>query len=116
MANTFSAWGIGSADERPNKIHIQKDTRIPNAASFIFVKEDHTLANILRSKLLENKKVLFAGYKIAHPLEPEFVLRIHTTSETTPLDVLQQEIVNLMGELRDAEIEFEKELKLHLMN
>lgn len=107
MANVPSAWETGSNDDRPNKIYIQKDTRIQNAASFTFIKEDHTLANILRSKLLENQKVLFAGYKIAHPLEPEFVLRIQTKLETTPLDVLKSEVVNLINEFGEAESEFE---------
>jgi DNA-directed RNA polymerase II subunit RPB11 len=30
------------------KIIMEKDTKVPNAASFIINKEDHTLGNLLR--------------------------------------------------------------------
>lgn len=95
---------------------MEKDTRIPNAAFFTVSKEDHTLANILRSKLLSNPKVLFAGYKVAHPLEPEFTLRLQTTSDTSPLEVLQEEINRLISELREAETEFEVEQRNFFFN
>ena len=34
------------------------------------------------SQLLKDPQVLFADYKITHPLEHKFVLRIQTTPET----------------------------------
>lgn len=107
MANAPPPWESFVTEEGSRKIYMEKDTRIPNAAIFTVMREDHTLANMLRSKLLSNPKVLFAGYKIAHPLEPEFTLRLQTTSDTSPLEVLQDEINKLISELRDAETEFE---------
>jgi hypothetical protein len=35
----------------------------PNSSVFTFNKEDHTLANMLRSALLRDPHVTFAGYK-----------------------------------------------------
>jgi len=39
---------------------------IPSSAIFTFNKEDHTLGNLLRSRLLQSSHVLFAGYKVCH--------------------------------------------------
>jgi DNA-directed RNA polymerase II subunit RPB11 len=37
---------------------------IPSSSIFTFNKEDHTLGNLLRSRLLQNSHVIFAGYKV----------------------------------------------------
>lgn len=42
---------------------------IPSSSIFTFNKEDHTLGNMLRSRLLQSDKVSFSGYKVPHPLE-----------------------------------------------
>lgn len=78
---------------------MEMDTKIPNAATFKILKEDHTLGNMLRMKLLDNPQVIFAGYKMPHPLEHEFVLKIQTTADTTPLQVLQDEIYHLIADI-----------------
>jgi len=41
---------------------------IPSSSLFIFNKEDHTLGNLLRSRLLQSEHVTFAGYRVPHPL------------------------------------------------
>lgn len=56
---------------------------------------------ILHSQLLQNPKVLFAGYKVAHPLEHQFILKVQTTPDTTPLEVLKLEIDNLIAKYSD---------------
>ena len=38
-------------------------TGTPNTSMFTFNKEDHTLANLLRGRLLKDPRVLFSGYK-----------------------------------------------------
>ena len=43
-------------------------TGIPSSSIFTFNKEDHTLGNLLRSRLLQSPHVTFAGYKVPHPL------------------------------------------------
>lgn len=37
---------------------------IPSSAIFTFNKEDHTLGNLIRSRLLQSPHVLFAAYKV----------------------------------------------------
>ncbi|CAB03455.1 putative DNA-directed RNA polymerase II subunit RPB11 [Caenorhabditis elegans] len=81
------------------KFYIEKDTKVPNAAIFTIMKEDHTLGNMLKIQLLKDPEVLFAGYKNPHPLEHKILLRIQTTNNTTPADALTTAITDLVGEL-----------------
>ena len=46
--------------------------------TFIFHQENHTLGNSLRHMLLQNPRVVFAGYTIPHPAEDQMHLRIQT--------------------------------------
>ncbi|EGF81941.1 hypothetical protein BATDEDRAFT_23695 [Batrachochytrium dendrobatidis JAM81] len=98
MSNAPPTWELLLVPEGMKKISMEMDTKIPNAATFTVLKEDHTLGNILRMQLLKNPKVIFAGYKVPHPLEHQFILKIQTTPDTTPADVLQQEVANLIQE------------------
>jgi DNA-directed RNA polymerase II subunit RPB11 len=97
----------------------EQDTKVPNAAIFTINKEDHTLGNLIRkyayklhilpafmklifinySQLLKDPNVLFAGYKVPHPLEHKFIVRIQTTSDYTPQDALMHAITDLLAEL-----------------
>ncbi|KAJ5498776.1 hypothetical protein N7453_007827 [Penicillium expansum] len=73
-----------------SKIDVEVDTRLPSAAIFTFRKEDHTLGNMLRHRLLKTAHVIFAAYRVPHPLTPEFQLRIQTDGEVTP----RQAVIN----------------------
>lgn len=48
---------------------------------------------------MKDPNVLFAGYKLPHPLEHKFILRIQTTSDYTPQDALMHAITDLLAEL-----------------
>ncbi|KAJ8917734.1 hypothetical protein NQ315_005183 [Exocentrus adspersus] len=78
------------------KIIREQDTKVPNAAIFTINKEDHTLGNMIRKY---DPNVLFAGYKLPHPLEHKFVLRIQTTSDYSPQEALMHAITDLIAEL-----------------
>ena len=41
---------------------------IPSSSIFTFNKEDHTLGNLLRARLLQSPMVTFAAYRVQHPL------------------------------------------------
>lgn len=43
--------------------------------------------------------MLFAGYKLPHPLEHKFVIRIQTTSDYSPQEALMHAITDLISEL-----------------
>lgn len=49
------------------KVEEKIDTRMPNTSYFHFNKEDHTLANLLRAKLLSSNHILFAAYRVNRP-------------------------------------------------
>ncbi|KAI9012919.1 DNA-directed RNA polymerase II subunit RPB11-b1-like protein [Gaertneriomyces semiglobifer] len=107
MSNAPATWEMYVLPEGQKKITVQKDTRIPNAATFHIAKEDHTLGNILRTQLLKNPKVLFAGYKMPHPLEYSFILKVQTTADTSPAQVLRTEIDALIREVGQIRLKFE---------
>jgi DNA-directed RNA polymerase II subunit RPB11 len=92
-------------------------THSPGTAStsiFTFNKEDHTLGNLLRDKLLENSHVLFSGYKVRgaqshkclllivqvpHPLFAKFELRVQTDGQITPKEAVVAASAELIRDL-----------------
>ncbi|XP_037952608.1 DNA-directed RNA polymerase II subunit RPB11 isoform X1 [Teleopsis dalmanni] len=106
---------VKCCNEIPNcdcsRIIRELDTKVPNAAIFTINKEDHTLGNMIRNQLLKDPNVLFAGYKVPHPLEHKFVLRIQTTSESSPQEALTNAITDLLSELSLFEERFREALK-----
>ncbi|KAF7996514.1 hypothetical protein HCN44_002146 [Aphidius gifuensis] len=93
------------------KIIKEQDTKVPNAAIFTINKEDHTLGNMIRNQLLKDPHVLFAGYKVPHPLDPKFVIRIQTTSDYTPHEAFMHAITDLIAELSLFEERFKDAIK-----
>ncbi|TQB68776.1 DNA-directed RNA polymerase II core subunit [Monascus purpureus] len=98
-----------------NKVEMEVDTRIPSSAIFTFNKEDHTLGNMIRSRLLQNSHVLFAGYKVPHPLVPSFILRVQTDGEITPKQAVITACNELVKDLGILSREFTKEYELRKM-
>ena len=60
------------------RITYQEDQKIADAGTFTLLKEDHTLGNIIRMSLLADGRVLFAGYRMPHPLENRMVIKVKT--------------------------------------
>ncbi len=58
------------------------------------------------SQLLKDPQVLFSGYKVPHPLEHKFVLRIQTTPDYSPQEALSNAITDLISELTTLETGF----------
>ncbi|XP_071789594.1 carbohydrate deacetylase-like [Asterias amurensis] len=105
---TFESFILYEGDK---KITIEKDTKVPNAAIFHVNKEDHTLGNMLRQQLLKDPQVLFAGYKVPHPLENKFVLRVQTTPDYSPQEAFTNAITDLISEISLLEERFKLALK-----
>nr|AQS22690.1 DNA-directed RNA polymerases I and III subunit rpac2 [Pseudodiaptomus poplesia] len=66
-----------------------------NCKTFIFHNESHTLGNTLRTMLLHNPQVTFAGYTIPHPSEDIMHLRVQTIEGYLPQAALCQAFVDL---------------------
>mmetsp|Transcript_30994 Transcript_30994/g.35315 ORF Transcript_30994/g.35315 Transcript_30994/m.35315 type:complete len:127 (-) Transcript_30994:1095-1475(-) len=81
------------------KVTYSTDTKVSNAGTFRFNKEDHTIANILRMQLLRDPMVRFAGYIHPHPLLHYFNFKIQTnSSNVAPQEVLSSAIEDLSNE------------------
>ena len=63
------------------RVSLAADTKVPNAVTMVVEREDHTLGNILRMQLLEDREVLFSGYRVQHPLEPAIQVKVQTKSD-----------------------------------
>ncbi|XP_074701129.1 DNA-directed RNA polymerase II subunit RPB11-a isoform X1 [Strix aluco] len=117
--------------EGEKKVAINKDTKVPNACLFTINKEDHTLGNIIKSKLsdvvidvtsgqsnsafqkqlLKDPQVLFAGYKVPHPLEHKIIIRVQTTPDYSPQEAFTNAITDLISELSLLEERFRVAIK-----
>ena len=80
-----------------------KDPAVNNAGTMTISKEDHTVGNLLRSKLTKDSKVLFAGYKIPHPLQYEVQVLIQTCPPQTPFSALMTATNSVLTEFDDLE-------------
>ncbi|GJJ15072.1 hypothetical protein Clacol_009347 [Clathrus columnatus] len=96
-------------DDGEKGVEVIEDTKIPNAATFKIIKQDHTLGNMLRSQLLAMPSILFAGYKVPHPLEPYFILKIQTDGSITPTEALEQAGNALLKLISDLQAKFKAE-------
>uniref|UniRef100_A0A7N4PP69 DNA-directed RNA polymerase RBP11-like dimerisation domain-containing protein n=1 Tax=Sarcophilus harrisii TaxID=9305 RepID=A0A7N4PP69_SARHA len=97
--------------EGTDGITINKDTKVPNACLFTINKEDHTLGNIIKSQLLKDPQVLFAGYKVPHPLEHKIIIRVQTTPDYSPQEAFTNAITDLISELSLLEERFRVAIK-----
>lgn len=96
--------------EGKKRLEIKKDTKIPNAATFIIQREDHTVGNLLRDQLLNHRSVVFAGYRMPHPLNPEIELKLQTKKESTPAKALGDALNGLIFDLTKLKSQFEGEI------
>ncbi|KAJ3480490.1 hypothetical protein NLI96_g8316 [Meripilus lineatus] len=92
-----------------NSVEVIEDTKIPNAATIKIVKQDHTLGNLIRAQLLSMPQVLFAGYKVPHPLQPHFLIKIQTDGTESPAKVLETACTKLIGTMATLETKFKRE-------
>ncbi|EFE32013.1 uncharacterized protein ARB_00903 [Trichophyton benhamiae CBS 112371] len=88
---------------------------VPSTAIFTFNKEDHTLGNLIRSRLLQNQHVLFSGYRIPHPLVHKVLLRVQTDGQITPKEAVLAACHDLVKDLGIFSREFTKEYELRKM-
>jgi DNA-directed RNA polymerase II subunit RPB11 len=54
-------------------------------------------------QLLRDKRVLFAGYKVPHPLQSKFELKVRTIPESSPEVALKTAIDDLQSEFESLQ-------------
>jgi len=89
------------------------DSRVPNTTIFTFNKEDHTLGNLIASRLHKYAYVTFSAYKMHHPLVSAFDLRVSTDGTVTPRDAVVSCCKDILVDLDTVSREFTKEMELH---
>ncbi len=89
-----------------NRLGYKVDPKILNAANFICYKEDHTLGNLVRMRLMEDPNVRYAGYRHPHPLEIFIELKVRTNGVKDPLDALKETVMDLSSEINTLENRF----------
>mmetsp|Transcript_68304 Transcript_68304/g.197954 ORF Transcript_68304/g.197954 Transcript_68304/m.197954 type:complete len:128 (+) Transcript_68304:54-437(+) len=88
------------------------DTKVANAGTFRFNKEDHTIANLFRMQLLRDPSVRFAGYYHPHPLVHHINLKIQTNnSNVAPVEVLSSAIEDLSNETDHLITQFQEAME-----
>ncbi|CAM6083459.1 unnamed protein product [Calypogeia fissa] len=96
--------------EGMKKVSYEKDTKTINAATFTIQREDHTIGNLIRMQLHNDPSVHFAAYQVPHPLQYKVVVKVRTTSESSPMDAYNLALNDLDKELVHLKGLFEKEI------
>lgn len=94
-----------------------------NAGTFKIEREDHTIGNLLRMQLMQDKNVIFVGYKNPHPLEHHILLKVQTSPKPTggtkvpylPVDALANAVKDLVGEVAILSENLEDDIKVNGM-
>lgn len=94
-------------EEGQAKVEYSDDQNMPNAGTFVVRNEDHTLGNMLRAELLRNPHVLFAGYRLPHPLEHRMVVKVRTDASEKPMRVTNHALANLKREIAHMRRKFD---------
>jgi|EP01083_Nonionella_stella_P072734 DNA-directed RNA polymerase II subunit RPB11 len=101
-----SACFLLDEDNAEEKVTYASDTKVSNAGTFTFNKEDHTVGNLISQQLLRDSFVRFSGYRIPHPLVNKIEMKVQTTSSTlAPIDVLYNAVEDLIEETSTLERE-----------
>merc|ERR1719183_3469282 len=85
--------------------------RVQNTSLFQIWKEDHTFANLLREKLLEDDRVIFAGYRVPYPLENRYEVRVQAKIETEPKTCMVEALEHCRNEISECLEKFDEALQ-----
>jgi len=110
--NALNRFDLFVLEDGEKPVEVTEDTKIPNAATFKILKQDHTLAGMVRAQLQSIPQILFAGYKVPHPLHPYFLLKVQTDGTITPTEALESACTKLIGTLSALEAKFKREFSL----
>jgi DNA-directed RNA polymerase II subunit RPB11 len=91
------------------KVDFQKDTRLPNAGTFVILREDHSIGNLLRTQLHRDETVTFAGYRIPHPLESKLLVKVSTNGSKSPIVAAKDSITQLKFQISGLSQAFSRE-------
>jgi len=94
--------------EGATKVTYEKDMRISNAGQFTILREDHTIANLIRMQLLRDNNVTFSGYMHPHPLINDVKVRVQTNDNSSPIEALANCLDDLSTEFDELAQRFRR--------
>lgn len=104
--------GITDADDGAPLVRAEKDAGFSNCYNFTIFKEDHTLGNLLTQELLNEERVVFAGYRIQHPMTDLIIVRVNVSEPVDhPIDLVASPIRNIINNLGLLKTEFDRQVK-----
>jgi DNA-directed RNA polymerase subunit L len=92
-------------EDMPMKINIIKKSE--NELKIEIVGTSHGICNLLQKRLLEDKKVDFAGYDLPHPLASSPVIYVRMKGDAKP----QEALLTAVEKVRKANNAFGEELE-----
>ncbi len=101
MVNAQERYEKFVVPEGQDKLSVEKDSKITNAIKISILCEDHTVGNLVRHQLHRDPEVLFAGYKVPHPLEHKIQFSVKTHEATPPLQCFNNALGHLEAEFDD---------------
>ena len=60
---------------------------------------------------MRNPEVLFAGYKVPHPLKSDLIITVRTTDKTDPKTALRQAVLELNHEFTELKKSLDTAIK-----
>ncbi|GHJ84431.1 hypothetical protein NliqN6_0833 [Naganishia liquefaciens] len=115
----IAAWLVDTENGQ-EAMEVQDDTKLEGSIRVLLNAQDHTLGNMLRSQLLLDSNVLFAGYRIPHPLTNQVELRIQTDKAMEPYVSPRKALLNaciaLMTQTRDLKASFIEQVRVAEMD
>lgn len=99
-------------DGKKQYVRAERDSGLANCYNFTIFKEDHTIGNLLTQELLNEERVLFAGYRIQHPMTDLIIVRVNVSDNIrSPADLVSSTINNLRDHLSYLKEDFEKQVE-----
>ena len=88
------------------EIKVLEETK--NRLRFEVKGEDHTLCNLLRKELWNNKQIKISGYSIEHPLVSEPVMIVETDGNEDPRKALLKAVDSLKERSKELSTQISK--------
>jgi DNA-directed RNA polymerase subunit L len=92
--------------ERVKQLKVNVLKKSENELKIELQGSSHGLCNLLQKRLLEDKRVDFAGYDVPHPLASSPIIYVRMKGKAKPEDAL----IAAVAKIREANDAFGKEL------
>lgn len=98
MLNRPGVYEVIEVPQGVKKVNCVLDPKTNNCGVFTIYAEDATLGHMLKTQLLKDDSVVFASYRMPHPLENKLELRIQTVDGCTPYSALYSSLHVLLNQ------------------